>query len=118
MEENYNEYDSRYIYRRSESEEDMFIFELVFKKFNEKNQTIRKIKNARSGCLLSEEDNILYSEIKKIYITAFDINNPLNEIITECTINQTLNHTLIINNDIFIEFINKDGHLESNYNLI
>jgi hypothetical protein len=62
------DYDSRYVYRRSESEEDMFVFELVLKKFDQKNQTIRKIKNSRSGCLLSEIDNIIYTDIKKITI--------------------------------------------------
>ena len=118
MEEIYKVNNSKYTYKRNESEEDMFIFELIFEKFNRKNQTIRKIKNSRTGCLLSEEDNIIYSEIKKIYITTFDINNPMKEIITECTINQMLNHTLVINKDIFVEFFNNNGLLQSNYNLI
>jgi hypothetical protein len=63
-------------------------------------------------------NNISYDEIKKISITAIDINNPVKEIVVECSINQANKYSLVIDHNIFIEFYNNNGQLEANYNLI
>jgi hypothetical protein len=109
---------SKYNYRINENETEMFIFEVVLKKFTHKNQKLRIIKDCRIGQLLTIDNNINYNDIKKIMITAIDINNPHKEIMVECLLNQTNKHTLFFNNDLFIEFYEKDGLLESNYNII
>jgi hypothetical protein len=109
---------SKYTYRINEHDNEMFVFELTFKKFNEKSQKLRKIKYFRTGQLLSVEDNITYNNIKKIIVSALDVNNPINEINVDCTLNQSNKHTLVLNNNIFIEFYEKNGFLESNYNII
>lgn len=109
---------SKYNYRINENETEMFIFEVILKKFNHRNQKLRIIKDCRIGQLLTVINNINYNDIKKVLITAIDINNPNKEIIVECILNQSNKHTLFFNNDLFIEFYEKNGLLESNYNII
>ncbi len=110
---------SKYTYRINEEESEMFIFELVLKKFNQtKNLKLRRVKNSRTGKLIGIEDNIKYDDIKKIIVSAIDINNPNKDINVECTLNHSNKHTLILKNNIFIEFYELNGNLESNYNII
>lgn len=109
---------SKYTYRINESDDNLFIFELTFKKNNQKSNKLRIIKNSRNGKLISLNNNISYDDIKQINITAIDINNPVTEIIVKCSINQTNKYSLVIDRNIFIEFYNNNGKLEANYNLI
>jgi len=109
---------SKYTYNINECDDDIFIFELIFKKTNQKTNKLRIIKNSRNGKLVSLNHNINYYEIKKISVTAIDLNNPHKEIIVECPINQNNNFSLIIDSNIIIEFNNNNGLLEANYNLI
>ena len=120
MEEIYREENiSKYTYRINEEENEMFIFELILKKFNQnKNLKLRRTKNSRSGKLIGLEDNIKYNDIKKISVSAIDINNPNKDINAECILNHSNKHTLILQNNIFIEFYDSNGLLESNYNII
>ena len=115
----YEESISKYTYRINEEESDMFLFELVLKTFNQnKNLKLRRTKNYRMGKLIVFEDGIKYDDIKKIFVSAIDINNPNKDINMECTLNHSNKHTLILNNNIFIEFYDSNGFLESNYNII
>jgi hypothetical protein len=115
----HNENISKYTYRINEEETEMFIFELVLKKFNQnKNLKLRRVKNSRTGKLINFNENIKYDEIKKITISAIDINNPNKDINVECILNHSNKHTLILKNNIFIEFYELNGNLESNYNII
>jgi hypothetical protein len=109
---------SKYTYNINECDDDIFIFELVLKKNNQKTNKLRIIKNSRNGKLISLNHNICYDEIKKIYVTAIDLNNPHKEIIVECPINQNNNFSLIVDSNIIIEFNNNNGLLEANYNLV
>lgn len=109
---------SKYTYNINECDDDIFIFELIFKKTNQKTNKLRIIKKSRNGKLISLNHNINYYEIKKISVTAIDLNNPHKEIIVECPINQNNNFSLIIDSNIIIEFNNNNGLLEANYNLI
>jgi hypothetical protein len=115
----YSENISKYTYRINEKENEMFLFELVLKRFNQsKNLKLRRIKNSRTGKLIELEDNIKYDDIQKIIVSAIDINNPDNDINVECILNHSNKHTLILQNNIFIEFFDSNGMLESNYNII
>jgi len=120
MEEIYREENiSKYTYRINEEENEMFLFELILKKFSQtKNLKLRRTKNSRNGKLIGLEDNIKYEDIKKIIVSAIDINNPNKDINAECTLNHSNKHTLILQNNIFIEFFESNGLLESNYNII
>jgi hypothetical protein len=110
---------SKYTYRINEKENEMFLFELVLKRFNEnKNLKLRRVKNSRSGKLIGIEDNIKYDNIKKIIVYAIDINNPDKDINVECTLNHLNKHNYILQNNIVIEFFNSNEILESNYNII
>lgn len=108
---------SKYTYNINEVNSNLFIFELVLKKFNNKNFKIRRIKNNKIDKLLCSDDKIIYSDIKRIIINAIDINNPNNIICFTCNLNQSTKHTLILNNNVFFEFFEKNGYLESNYNI-
>ena len=110
---------SKYTYRINEEENEMFLFELILKKFTQnKNLKLRRTKNSRTGKLIGLEDNIKYNDIKKIIVSAIDINNPNKDINAECILNHSNKHTLILKNNIFIEFFDSNGLLESNYNII
>jgi len=113
---------SKYIYRINEEESDMFIFELVLKKFNNnknnKSLKLRRVENSRNGKLIGINDNIKYNDIKKIVISAIDINNPDEDINIECILNHSGKNTLVLNDKIFIEFYESNGILQSNYNII
>jgi hypothetical protein len=109
---------SKYIYRINEEDNEMFLFELVLKKFNEsKNVILRRTKKSRIGKLIDINDNIMYDDIKKITVSAIDINNPNKDINVKCILNHPNKHTLILKNNIFIDFFYSNGFLESNYNL-
>ena len=119
MTEIYNQNLFKYTYSIIEQENEMFIFELVLTKFNKSKQiTFRCTKNSRSGKLVSFENKIHYDEIKKICISAIDLNNPLLDINVNCLLNQHNKYTIILKNNIFIEFYEFNGFLESNYNII
>jgi len=92
---------------------------LVLKKFDEsKKLVLRKIKNYHTGKLIDIKDNIKYKDIKKVIISAIDINNSNKDVNIECLLNHPNKHTLILKNNIFIDFFNSNGFLESNYNII
>ena len=109
---------SNYNYNINENEDKIFIFELIFKNFNSKNNKLRLIKKSNNGKLLTYTDGFIYDTTKKINITIIDINNPLNHINIDCLLNQSSKYTLLLNNNISIEFYENKGILESNYNII
>lgn len=115
----HNENISKYTYRINEEENEMFIFEIILKKFNQnKNLKIRRVINSREGKLINFEDNIKYDDIKKISISAVDINNPNVDINAECVLNHSNKHTLILKKNIFIDFYQSNEQLESKYTII
>ena len=111
MTELYEKNNSKYIYRTNEFENENFIFELTFKKFSLKNTKLRIMKNSRNGKLLSIHNKINYDDIKKISISAIDINNPITEINIKCKLNQLNKYTIFLNNKIYIEFYKKKNFL-------
>jgi hypothetical protein len=109
---------SKYTYRINECESEIIVIELIIKRTNDKISKIRKIINSRSGKLLTSEDNIDYTDIKKIMISLIDINNPNKEINIIYNFNNANKQNIIFDNNIFIELFNKDNLLESNYNIM
>jgi hypothetical protein len=116
--EKYNKSFNKYTYTINECENDLFIFELNLKTNDQKNNKLRFIKNTRNGKLISSNDNLMYNNIKKISIIAFDVNNPVKQIKLDCILNQVNKQTMVLNNNMYVEFYENNGFLESNYNLI
>jgi len=110
----YNLINNNYSYSMTESE--LYIFEILLEKFNEEPKIIRKILNAKSGCLISVTDNINYSSIKNISLVAIYSNNLEKEIKINVELQHNSNDTKFINKYIYIEFIkNNINILECNY---
>lgn len=109
---------SKYIYKNSENDSQVFIFELILKdKFNNL-QVIRRIKNCTQGNLLSSNDNIIYNSVNKYKLTIFDVNYPKKSIIVK----ELLNHTIVTNtykkNNIYIEISKTPNNLMAlNYHI-
>ena len=94
-----------YSYNLGQNESELYIFELLLNKFNDKTKTIRKIARSKSGNLISCEDNINYDTIKNISLTAIDINNPTNEINIDFSLDHNTDITKILNKNIRIELL-------------
>lgn len=109
---------SKYTYTNNEIDSQIYIFELALKdKFNNVN-TIRRIKKCNQGNIVSGEDNIEYSMIKKYKLTVININYPEKPIIIKESINHSLTSNTFINNDIYLEITeNSDKLLDFNYHI-
>ena len=116
MAESYN--DSKYTYSINELDNQMFVFEIILQKFNQKNKIIRKIKKNTSGKLITINEKIDYSNINKIIINAININNPTTEIIVDIKLDQLNKYSTFINKNIYLEFFSTSDLLECNYNII
>jgi hypothetical protein len=98
------------------NESELYIFEILLEKFNEEPKIIRKILNAKSGCLISVNDNINYNIIKNISLVAIYSNNFEKEIKINVELKHNIDITKFINKYIYIEFIkNNINILECNY---
>jgi hypothetical protein len=109
---------SKYTYKLFEPETQMFVFEIILKKFNEQTKTIHKIKKTKKGNLISSNDNILFTDVKEIKLTIIDINNPINEAIININLDHLKKYSTFINSDIYLEFFINSEYLESNYNFL
>lgn len=108
----------KYTYKINEPENQMFVFEVVLQKFNQKNKIIRKIKKHKKGNIISLNDNILFDEIKEIQLTAIDLNKPTQEIIVSTMLDHNKKYCTFINNNIYLEFFTSNDFLECNYDII
>ena len=110
---------SKYTYSNIENILPIYIFVITIKTNNSKNIILRKIRKNKIDTLISFEDSINYSSIKKIKIEVFDINNPTNIIKAQGKIN-----TLKTTNDIYNENIRVSvnrvilGLTECNYQIL
>ena len=110
-----NSEQSKYIYKLNESDQNMFIFEVIVKSTNNKTKIIRKIKKNNKGNLISLDEKIKFNEIKKINLTAIDISFPTNEIVANINFNNSKNFSSFKNENIYLEFISNFEFLECNY---
>lgn len=119
MSENYSIVkNSKYIYKVNENEEDMFVFEIILKKFIGKNEIIRKIKKTRAGKLLNINEDIKYDDINKILLNIININDPTQEINICIKLDHINKYSTFINNNIYLEFFKNINLLECNYNIL
>lgn len=118
MTEVYTNSQSKYTYKLNEPENQMFVFEIVLKKFCQKNKIIRKIKKHRKGNIISCGDNILFDEIKELKLTAIDVNNPTQEIVVNINLDHNKKYCTFIDTNIYLELFTSTNLLECNYNII
>ncbi len=109
---------SKYTYKLVEPENQMFVFEILLKKFNQKNKFIRKTKKHKRGNIISSGDNILFSNIKEFKLTAIDVNNPTVEIIVNINLDHNKKSYIFNNSHISLEIFSNTNFLECNYNII
>ena len=115
----YNNYNnSKYTYTINEIDNEVFVFEIILKKFNNKNKIIRKIIKNKKGNIISLLDNIIYENIDSILLTAININNPTQELSIHINIDQSKKYNTFINSLIYIELFSNNNYLECNYNFL
>jgi len=118
MTELYNNSHSKYTYKLNELDNQVFVFELILKKFNKKNKIIRKIKRNKKGNVICLADNIIFENIDKISLTAIDINNPVQESIIEIYLDHMKKYVTFIDTNIYIEIYANGEFLECNYDFL
>lgn len=106
---------SKYTYKNNEIDTQTLIFELVLKDKTNKHFIIRKIKNTSQGNLICPDDNISYCDIKKFKLSVIDINYPGKPIIIKSSINHNMSHTILNDNEIYLE-INQNSNYFMNVN--
>lgn len=111
-------HNSKYCYRNNENSDDLYIFEIILEGFDDNNTNFRKITRERSGSLIHLDDSILYNDIKKIELSAMDVNKPNNEIHINYKLDHDNKKNIIINNNICVEFKKIDNLLKCNFNFI
>jgi len=109
---------TKYNYKSNEDANQMFVFEIILTKNNQKTKTIRKIKRNWSGKLINLDEKINYSDIESIQINMYDINNPSNILEVKIKLNHISNYTTFNNSIIYLEFYSNMELLECNYNLL
>ncbi len=107
------------IYGIKEDDSKLFVFELVLKKYgNQKAKIIRKIIRSDKGNLISPDENIKYSEIKKIYLTAINMNDPTTEILLTVTLDHYIKLTHYSDAYIKLNIISSiGGFMECTFNI-
>lgn len=105
-------------YKLNKNDSQLYIFELILNRFNNKSKTFKKIKKSFSGQLLYIDDNINYNDIKKINLSVIDINDPTEIININCNLNHFNNCTEIFNDQIHVKFSKINNNLECTYDLI
>jgi hypothetical protein len=84
---------TKYNYKTNEDTNQMFIFEIILTKNNQKTKIIRKIKRTYSGKLINFDDKIIYNDIETIQINMYDINNPSTILDIKVNLNHISNYT-------------------------
>lgn len=107
---------SKYTYKSSEDNSQIFIFELILKG-NNTNTIIRKIKKNSSDTLISIDDNINYEQVEKFKLTVIDINNPDNPTIIKHHINHELSTNVFVNDMIYIETYPSNNMMIMSYHI-
>jgi hypothetical protein len=113
-----NYYNSKYTYTINEIDDEIFVFEIILKKFNNKNKIIRKIIKNKKGNIISLLENIIFENIDNIILNVININNPKQEINLQVNLDQTKKYNTFINPLIYIEVFSNNDFLECNYHLL
>lgn len=106
---------SKYLYSNIDQTEDFFIFNIELISNKKKSKKIKKIKNSKSGLLLSSSDDIMYSKYQKILMEIINITNPDSNHSLEIKLE---NKSLIYkDNFIYLEISDNYNALNCFYNL-
>ena len=110
---------SKYNYTRTESDQQLYIFELILKTITDEDKIFRCIKKNTQGSIINSEDNILFETITKFKLTVLNINNLNNQIIIKKLIDHSINSNTFLTNEIYLELNKTENNLiELNYNII
>lgn len=94
----------------------LFIFQMEF--YSPEKNTIRKIRNTKSGNLITISDNIS-CYLDKVKFTVFDVNNPTNVINLKKNFNNEISYNNVLTNDkIIITLSRLDECLICNYKIL
>ena len=107
----------KYSYTKNETDQQIFVFELILTTTNNEELTFRSIKKSNQGTL--DVDNIQFHTINKFNLTILNINYFNKPIIIKKLIDHSLNSNTFLTDKIYLE-INKsrDTFIEFNYNII
>jgi len=110
-------YKTKYCYTKTETDQQLYIFELVLKKSDNEDKIFRCIKKSNQGSI--DIDNILFDTINKFKLTVLNINSLDTPIIFKKIIDHSLNSNTFLTPEIYLE-INKtrNNFIEFNYNII
>lgn len=118
---NYNEilYDNntKYNYTINETDQQIYIFELVLKTSNNEELIFRSIKKNKQGNI-DINNNILFDIINKFKLTILNMNDTNNKIIIKKIIDHSNNSNIYLNDKIYLEINKKNNFIEFNYNII
>ena len=110
---------SKYNYSRTETDQQLYIFELILKTITDEDKIFRCIKKNNQGSILNSDNNILFDTVTKFKLTVLNINNLNNQIIIKKVINHSINSNTFLTNEIYLEFNKTNNNLiELNYNII
>ena len=110
---------TKYSCSNNEIPSQIFLFELIIKKSNNKTITLRKIKNQKNANLISLSDNINYKDIDKVKLSVIDFNNPENKINIKFKLKKNASSTFVKNRKINLSISKITQDLtECNYQLL
>ena len=108
---------TKYNYTNTETDQQLYIFELILKITNNEEKIFRCIKKSNKGLL--DIDDILFHTINKFKLTVLNINSPDTPIVFKKIIDHSLNSNTFLTPEIYLK-INKTNNnfIEFNYNII
>lgn len=109
-------YNTKYNYKINETDQQMYIFELLLKTNNDEEFTFRSIKKNKQGNI--DINNILFDTINKFKLTILNLNYTNNKIILKKIIDHSNNSNIYLNDKIYLEINKKNNFIEFNYNII
>jgi len=109
---------SKYNYTKTETDQQLYIFELILKTISNEDKIVRCIKTHNQG-IIDMDENILFDTVNKFKLTVLNINSINNPIIIKKLIDHSINSNTFLTNHIYLE-INKTNNnlIEFNYNII
>ena len=106
---------SKYLYSNIDQSEDFYIFNIELTNNKKKFKKFKKIKNSKSGMIINQSDDILFSKYQKVNIDIINISHPDLSHSVEIRLE---NKTLVFKDDfIYLEFNNNNNNLNCFYNL-
>jgi hypothetical protein len=109
--------DSKYTYKTTEQDAQLYIFEVLLKDSENKVHSIRRIKKTQQGELISQEDTIPYNLMKKVKVNIINVNNPQETIKLRGDINHDITYTTLMEKDFYLEMTEKNNYLYCIYQI-